>query len=75
MASKSPKTTELSDMKAMNLSIVQAENQTKDLCDKTDEAHVDCHPMRCRHMQPMQSATTALSRNPLDNNLHKKDSK
>lgn len=79
MTSKSPKTVDLSDakvpVKAMNLSPVHAENQTKEQCDKTDEKHKDCHPIRCHHMQPMQSATTALSTNPIENNLHQKDSK
>ena len=73
------KTIDLSDakvpVKAMNLSPVHAENQTKEQCDKTDEKHKDCHAIRCRHMQPMQSATTALSPNPIENNLHQKDSK
>ena len=47
-------------VKAMNYPPGFPDTKSKELCDKKEEKHKDCHPMHCHHMQPMQSTTTAL---------------
>lgn len=74
MSSEPHRTTDTSvtemSVKAMNYPPGYTENSSKEQSDRTDVKHKDYHPMRCHHIQPMQSAINTIS-----NDLSQTDAK